>query len=213
MQTDLVAYYAARAKEYEKIYDKPERQADLTLLSTQLQDLFRGRDLLEIACGTGWWTRHLAQSARSVLATDINEPVLDIARALNDPAAPAVFQQDDLFNSHIDQHFEALFGGFIWSHIRLEQLDDFLARCRRWLAPGGRLVLADNRFVPGSNIPVSHTDAGGNTYQTRRLDDSSTHLVLKNFPEPDFLKTKLAPYCQRVELHLLEFYWLAIAEI
>ena len=213
MQTDLVAYYAARAQEYEKIYDKPERQADLTQLSAQLQTLFRDRQLLEIACGTGWWTRRLAPAVRSVLATDINEPVLDIARSLIDPAAPVQFQQDDLFNSRIRQRFDALFGGFIWSHIPLEQLDDFLGRCCRWLHPGGRLVLADNRFVPGSNTPISHTDARGNTYQTRRLDDGSTHQVLKNFPEPDFLKEKLAPHCRNVALHMLEYYWLAVAEI
>ena len=29
---ELVRYYAARALEYERIYDKPERQADLRVL-------------------------------------------------------------------------------------------------------------------------------------------------------------------------------------
>ena len=78
--TDLPDYYARRAGEYEKIYTKPERQADLASLRTWLREQLTGHAVLEVACGTGYWTQAICASAESIVATDINGQVLDIAR-------------------------------------------------------------------------------------------------------------------------------------
>ena len=66
------SYYARRAKEYEEIYRKPERQGDLRELEAMLGAAFSGMDVLEIACGTGYWTQFIARSAHSVHAVDVN---------------------------------------------------------------------------------------------------------------------------------------------
>src|SRR5580704_16950191 len=79
MNTDLVAYYRERAKEYEALYEKPERQEDFAKAAAILKSIFTGKKVFEIGCGTGYWTRHIAEVATSVLATDINQEVLDIA--------------------------------------------------------------------------------------------------------------------------------------
>jgi len=50
----LVDYYAKRAREYERIYDKPERQGDLDALKNLCHHTFTGHRVLEIACGTGF---------------------------------------------------------------------------------------------------------------------------------------------------------------
>ena len=50
-------YYAARAGEYDRIYQKPERQVDLRKIESWLQTTLAGRAVLEIACGTGYWTQ------------------------------------------------------------------------------------------------------------------------------------------------------------
>lgn len=50
----LAGYYAARAAEYERIYDKPERQAELQRLRALIPAYLAGRSVLEIACGTGY---------------------------------------------------------------------------------------------------------------------------------------------------------------
>ena len=68
VHTDLQAYYAQRAASYEEIYAKPERQTDLAILHQRLRTLFAGQRVLEIACGTGYWTADLAASAAQVLA-------------------------------------------------------------------------------------------------------------------------------------------------
>ena len=66
VDASLRDYYAARAAEYERIYDKPERQQDLAAMRAAVPPLFTGRDVLEIACGTGWWTRLIARTSRPV---------------------------------------------------------------------------------------------------------------------------------------------------
>jgi 2-polyprenyl-3-methyl-5-hydroxy-6-metoxy-1,4-benzoquinol methylase len=208
MNTDLAAYYKNRAQEYEKIYLKPERQADLQAATHILQDLFAGKQVLEIACGTGYWTEKIAQTAASILATDLNETVLEIARQKDYPSGRVAFQCADLYDFQTDTPFEALFGGFIWSHISLQEIRHFLDVIDRLVRPGGLVVLMDNRFVAGSNLPISKTDAYHNTYQTRTLDDGSTHLVLKNFPDARFLTELLENRAAHVKVQLLDYYWI-----
>src|SRR6476469_3702428 len=97
MNADLVSYYRRRAGEYEKIYAKPERQEDLIMIEKLLQDIFRGKDVLEIACGTGYWTQRIAKAARTILATDGNDTVIDIARSKEYFPACVKFQITDFF--------------------------------------------------------------------------------------------------------------------
>ena len=81
MTTPLAEYYARRAAEYDEIYAKPERRADLAQLRNVVTRHFAGRRVLEVACGTGYWTELLTRSAASVVATDVSTGVLDFARA------------------------------------------------------------------------------------------------------------------------------------
>ena len=53
---EMLAYYAARAPYYDAVYSKPERREDIAYLTTYLPERLRGRTVLEIACGTGYWT-------------------------------------------------------------------------------------------------------------------------------------------------------------
>lgn len=84
-----------------------------------------------------------------------------------------------------------MFGGFIWSHILLQDLDKFLSTVNSLVSPGSTVVFMDNNFVEGSNHPITERDAHGNSFQTRKLEDNTTHLVLKNFPTEIFLQQKL----------------------
>jgi ubiquinone/menaquinone biosynthesis C-methylase UbiE len=67
MTTDeLQTYYSRRAREYELIYEKPERQSDLAQLKRILRSLLASQTVLELACGTGYWTQVIAEKAKSV---------------------------------------------------------------------------------------------------------------------------------------------------
>lgn len=203
----LEAYYAKRAAEYEKIFEKPERQADLARLRLDIAALFAGELVLEIACGTGYWTPLIAAKAESVLATDYNEETLAIARSKRYPKGNVRFERADAYALPAwPQKFSACYAGFWWSHVPLCKLEQFLTGLHERLQPGARVVFMDNRYVEGSSTPISRTDGEGNTYQSRKLADGSRHEVLKNFPSAAELRARVG---RDVEITEYEYYWLA----
>ena len=205
----LASYYAQRAPEYERIYQKPERQADLSALRKFVADTFIGRSVLEVACGTGWWTEVLATTARSVLATDCNEEVLTVARAKG-LSSNVSFQRSDAFDLRsIDGEFDAGLAAFWWSHLTRAELQRFLKAFGQKLQPRSTVVFLDNIYVEGSSTPISRRDAEGNTYQLRRLDDGSITEVLKNFPADEELRAALSGWTGELTVKRLAYYWAA----
>ena len=83
LPTNMKEYYARRAPEYERIYARPERQADLNELCAVIERTFSGRTVLDVACGTGFFSVHAARHARFVTGVDANPETLAIARAKN----------------------------------------------------------------------------------------------------------------------------------
>lgn len=206
-EASLVAYYAGRASEYERIYHKPERQADLSVLRDFVESTFSGADVLEVACGTGYWTEALARSAESVVATDINEEVLAIARAKGMPDS-VTFQKADAYAlSPPMRSFNAGLSAFWWSHIPKSGLRDFLRAFHRSLSPGARVVFMDNVYVEGSSTPIARTDPEGNTYQLRQLDDGSTHEIQKNFPNESEIRSAVEGMASEVRIEFLPYFW------
>jgi demethylmenaquinone methyltransferase/2-methoxy-6-polyprenyl-1,4-benzoquinol methylase len=203
----LETYYAKRAAEYEKIFEKPERQADLARMRLDIPALCAGERVLEIACGTGYWTPLIAAKAESVLATDYNEETLAIARSKRYPKGNVRFERADAYALPAwPQKFSACYAGFWWSHVPVRKLEEFLTGLHGRLQPGARVVFMDNRYVEGSSTAISRADGDGNTYQSRKLADGSRHEVLKNFPSAADLRARLG---HGVELTEYEYYWLA----
>jgi len=208
---NLQAYYAKRAAEYERIYTKPERQADLGRLRARIAALFAGRTVLEIACGTGYWTEVIAPHACSVAAIDYAEETLAIARSKKYPADRVEFAQGDAYAlPAFGRRHDALFAGFWWSHVPLVRLDAFLAGVTRAVAPDAVVAFLDNRYVEGSSTPVARRDGEGNTYQTRTLDDGSTHDVLKNFPTERELIERASVHGHDARVEWFDYYWLLV---
>ena len=205
---NLVEYYARRAAEYERIYAKPERQADLAVLRARIGKSFTGRRVLELACGTGYWTEVIAGGAEQLTALDANEEVLEIARAKHYPANRVELLRGDCYAPpDFNRRHDALFAGFWWSHVPLEKLDPFLRAVNAALAPGSLIAFLDNRYVEGSSTPVARRDARGNAYQLRKLDDGSTHEVLKNFPTPEQAIAALGPRARDAQWIAHTHYW------
>jgi demethylmenaquinone methyltransferase/2-methoxy-6-polyprenyl-1,4-benzoquinol methylase len=203
----LIDYYAKRANEYERIYEKPERQQDLAALKKLCQKTFAGHDVLEIACGTGYWTQIVSQTAKSIVAADVNEEVLQIARAKN-YGCGVQFRRADAFDLAFRQNdFSAGLAVFWWSHLRKSEIRNFLAHFHRQFSSGARLVFVDNKFVPGSSTPISRTDGAGNTYQRRKLENGTEHEILKNFPTENEAGNFLDDSAVEVRWMELPYYW------
>ncbi len=210
----LEAYYAKRAGEYERIYDKAERQDELAWLRERLPRLFAGRRVLEIACGTGYWTQVLARTASHVTACDINEAVLEIAREKPIPRSRVRFARADAFApGGLCRGCDAAFAGFWWSHVRKSDLARWLAGIAGSLPPGSLVAALDNRYVKGSSTPVSRRDAEGNTYQVRELLSGETHEVLKNFPTARDLAEAVRPFAAEAWLEETVYYWLLVLRL
>jgi SAM-dependent methyltransferase len=202
-----VDYYAKRAPEYDRIYEKPERQGDLGSLRETIRETFRGADVLEIACGTGYWTQDLAEVARSVTAVDLNESVLQIARRRRG-AERVQFETADVYALPELPPGSACLSAFWWSHMPKGRIPQFLAGLHKRLKPGATVMFVDNCYVEGNSTPVSRKDEEGNTYQTRTLDDGSTHEVLKNFPTEEELQRPVAGAAESANFRALTYYWI-----
>ena len=208
MIDELQHYYARRAREYERVYAKPERQEDLAKLTTLVCELLAGRDVLELACGTGWWTERVAPVVRSLVACDTSDEVLEVAARKRYPEGRVTLTPGDAYGLHtVEGRFDAALAGFWWSHVPRPRLSEFLAGLHRRLDPGARVVFLDNRYVEGSSTPIAEHDDEGNTYQRRPLDDGSTHRVLKNFPSRDEVTELLRGHAQRMEFVELPYFW------
>lgn len=199
-------YYAARAQEYDRIYAKPERQADLRRMESWLSRVLADRSVLELACGTGYWTQFYAAAARHVVGIDSAQSTLDIARARL-PAGVQLLQGDAYHLPRFDAPFDAAFAGFWWSHIPRLRVAGFLQGLHAALQPGARIVFMDNRFVPGSSTPIFERDADGDSFQLRPLDDGSVHRVLKNFPSADELLAAVQPHAAQASYHQWTYFW------
>lgn len=209
MNTDIKEYYALRAQEYEKVYARPERQEGRRWLRDLLQRLFTGRRVLEVACGTGYWTREIAEVVESVLATDINEAVLEIARAKQYPSENVRFQIADSFTlENVAGAYDAGFAGFWWSHVSKARLRDFLSTFHGRLQPGSLVAFVDNTYVEGSNTPMAgRVDEEGNTYSRRVLESGRQYEILKNFPTEAEIREVLGSQASAIEHFTSTYYW------
>jgi SAM-dependent methyltransferase len=189
-----------------------ERAAELAALRARVADLVRGHDVLELACGTGYWTAAMAQTADKVLATDAAEPMLALARRRAMPRDVVAFRQ-------VDGHalpaslggmagHDCVFIGFWWSHLTRDEQDAFLAQLRTTVAKNALLVLVDDEYVEGENLPVARTDAQGNTYAIAATLDGGRVELPKNYPSDSALRKRLGGVAKEIRIERLEYYWL-----
>jgi len=206
----MFSYYAQRAPEYDRIYDLPLWQDDLRRLEALTSRVFAGRRVFETACGTGYWTRLIAQTADEVYAIDLNETTLAIARSRTYARANVRFEQRDAYvPDHGAPSLDGGLAGFWLSHVDLLRMDTFLAAFHSHLVAGATVLMMDERETDGRrhHAPSSRTDTAGNRYELRRLANGEPFEIIKNFYDEAFFRRRLGPHASDLVYEELEHFW------
>jgi len=187
-------YYAARAPEYDDWWYRrgryamsPEAEAawraDEREVDAALDALGPLGDVVELAAGTGIWTRKLVRRAERVVALDVNGEVL--ARNTADAEQRVV----DLFEWQPDEQFDLCFFGFWLTHVPEGRFDGFWSTVRAALKPGGRVFLVDN----SGGGEATHVERRGEECELRTLADGRTFEIVKRRWTPEALRERVAP--------------------
>ena len=196
---EMLAYYEARAPEYDDWYLRRGRyargpihdaawNAELDAAGRWLDDLPIRGEIVELAAGTGWWSPLLASKGELSLYDGTAAP-LDRARdRLVAHGLRAHLHVRDAW-AEPDRAVDAVFTGFWLSHVPRDRLDAFLGIVRRWLRPGGTYAFIDSRPDPESSAVDHPTPADDRS--VRRLDDGREFTVVKVFYEPAELVSAL----------------------
>jgi SAM-dependent methyltransferase len=178
---DQVAYYRARAGEYDLVYEGRE---DLRSLDELAAGLPIAGDVLELACGTGQWTRFLAGRGHRVTAVDAASEMLAVARQ-RVAGLDVGFVEADLFAWRAPREFDTVFFGFWLSHVPRARFAGFWDLVGGALRPGGRACFVDDG--PGERA-AEEVLAGQSAPAVRRgLQDGSVYRIVKVFRDPDQL--------------------------
>jgi SAM-dependent methyltransferase len=196
--SDLVAeqkhYYAERAPEYDDWWYRRGRyelapdalarwRADVAEAEAALESLGPGGNVLELAAGTGIWTRKLVRLADRVVGVDANAETL----ALNTGDAELV--RADVFEWEPAERFELVFFSFWLSHVPEERFDEFWSLVRAALVPGGRVFLVDSGAGDTAHTGTAQADGE----ETRSLADGRSFRIVKRRWRPDELAEQLRP--------------------
>lgn len=202
-------FYAKTAAIHDAVYEEEERQDDLEELREFVAFALKGHRVLELACGTGYWTEVIAETAEHVVATDINPEMIDIARARGLPDDKVTLHVLDAWTVPDDLGpVSAVFIGFWWSHVAREEQERFLKALRAKVGKDVLLVLADDDYVDGISEPIARTDAAGNTYQVLQAPDGEYYEIPKNYLSDSALRKKLASTVREIKIERWEFYFL-----
>jgi protein-L-isoaspartate O-methyltransferase len=202
-------FYAKIASNHDRIYDRAERQDDLAAMRGHVAEVLRGHTVLELACGTGYWTRIIAETADKVVATDINPEMIAMAQLRKLAADKVTLRVADARDLPADLgDFTAIFIGFWWSHVKREEYERFLAQLKAKVGKDVLVVLLDDAYVEGSSETVARTDLEGNTYQIRSAPDGERYEIPKTYPSDSALRKKLASSVREIKIVRLDHYWL-----
>ena len=184
---EMVAYYEARAGEYDDWYLRRGRyargaihdtawNAELDAAGRWLDELPIKGEIVELAAGTGWWSPLLASKGELWL--------YDAAEAPLERARDRLLAHNLRAHIHLrdawaepDRQVDAVVLGFWLSHVERDRTAAFLDLARRWLKPGGILAIIDSLADPQSGAE-DHLPAVGDR-ATRRLDDGREFTIVK----------------------------------
>ena len=203
----LEDYYRARAPEYDRFYQRPERQNDLARLRAWLTDHARGRTILEVAAGTGYWTEVAAPVCKAMTATDPVDETLAIAAKRQLGSNVELLTANAYGLPRFTTTFDAGMAHFWWSHVEKQRQQAFLSQFMKCLEPNALVLMIDQMYVEGICPAVSRYDECHNRYELRTLQDGTTYEIVKNYPTDEELLASFAEFGEDLRIMRLDHFW------
>ncbi len=170
-------FYETVARFYDA--ENAHMDEDLPLYSRLVAET--GGPVLDVGCGTGRVTLHLAQEGVRVVGVDISQAMLDRAArkldVLPDLRAQVAWVHGDLLDVELDERFALIvvpYNGFMHFKSQAVQIEA-LERLRGWLRPGGLLVVD----LPNSGDLFATPDDGALVLERTFEELESGHLVMQ----------------------------------
>ncbi len=208
-----IEYYRARAPEYDEWwnregrYDKGEEfaaawRAEVRDAEAWLDRFAPTGDVLEIAAGTGNWTRRLLRHAAHVTALDASPEALAINADKLGADASVEHVVADVFSWRPPRRFDQVFFSFWISHVPDTAIGVFMDAVARAMKPGARVAMLDNRGGPDDEHDIVETTGGrtdaGTGLTERELNDGTTFTIVKVYRSPARLAELLEPHGWRI---------------
>jgi demethylmenaquinone methyltransferase/2-methoxy-6-polyprenyl-1,4-benzoquinol methylase len=203
--SEQIEYYRDRASEYDEWWFRQGRYdrgvelnalwfADVREVEAALAGFLasrKPRTVLELACGTGLCTRHIAPAVEHVTAVDASAEVIAINRA-RVGRDNVDYVEADLFAWKPPARYDAICMSFWLSHVPDERFDAMWATVRDALNPGGVAYVIDSAHDPTSTARDHARPDETAGVVTRKLNDGRTFRVVKIFHEAAELNARLA---------------------
>jgi ubiquinone/menaquinone biosynthesis C-methylase UbiE len=209
----VAKYYALLGEAIEDKYLEPDMDDDIDDMSIHLGNVLAGHTVLELGCGTGFWTEVAAESAASVLAVDINASLIDIARERGMPEGKVSFRVADALDLPEDigndiGKITAVLVSFLWSHLTKGEQERLLATLKKRLGKDVLLVILDDSFVEGFSETIARTDAEGTTYEILTAPGGERFEVPKSYQSDSALRKRLGNVSKEIKIERVEFFWI-----
>jgi 2-polyprenyl-3-methyl-5-hydroxy-6-metoxy-1,4-benzoquinol methylase len=103
-----------------------------------------GMSVLELGCGTGYFTRELARSGAEIVAIDVSPELLEIARS-NSSAPNVRYEIQNAYRlNYPDAVFDSVVGSSVLHHL---EIDPALREIYRVLKPGGKIFFTEPNML------------------------------------------------------------------
>lgn len=206
-------YYRDRAAVYDEFYQVERRKADLATLGGWVADQIRGKTVLEVAAGTGYWTAVAAPVARAITATDLHPETLSIAKQRGFGKSVTLITADAYRLPDFPRPFDVGMAMMWWSHVRTQCQKEFLKQFVDRLHVGSTILMIDQFYIEGLSNPISREDQFGNLYTVRTLAGGAKYEIIKNYPSDDDLRATFGAKCDDIVITRLGEFWALKARV
>jgi cyclopropane fatty-acyl-phospholipid synthase-like methyltransferase len=187
LEQELIAYYDARAREYDEVYSgKNPAIAEPELYIKEVKEIahivseFGSGHVVDIGCGTGFWLPYYANNASSITLIDESEIMLKVCeqrvRVLG-IADKCEFQNESFYTKKWERdRFDSALIGFFVSHISQEMEERFFTTLRNILRPHARALLIDSAWSEKRKLQRAKEGI-----QERILNNGRTFKIYKRY--------------------------------